>query len=361
MAVASWAEAASAEEIVATLGAISAEGLDIDDEGAPTALLVVRLAELDGELAVEIAGALKVAPRQRLEIEDAAYRGWLSVDPVEAFDHALARLPGGSESLAETVASMLSDLRTASGALADRFAAEMVRSADPATREIGETFRRAHLAEFWERNQDAEDALRWIDQTAASLNEQEGMKAELLRLALEGRQNNAAVLALENLPQINDPDLLEAAIQQLADTAPVKVYALIERMPDPQERTEAWQQLLTAQSQSNRELTLARLLAQAPSTDREALLDQATTTLVKLDFRLAFQALAGLQNEQRRTERAYEVGFKWLVADADSARQNVPVEVVRSYDRVIDIYRSGLLDLVPGRTPELSFIRPPNP
>ncbi len=361
--VAAWCERATLKEAIEALAQLGALEVSREQAVMMREMLMTRLAMLDAEVAAQVAAELPVGDDQDgdngLQI---AFERWVEIDPAAALARALTSRPAGSSERAALVGSMLRRLNQKNPELADAMAADLLRHDDENLSNELIGFQTDRLAELWPEGAGVEATLEWIDRQSAAGADRVTLGQELLRLAVRREVGAAALAGLAaRFGEIRDGGLLEDVVAQIGTVRRDLAYALLGKTRDMDSLVGGWSRLVGADTGEVRAEVFEHLLAQADSSGRDRVLGDVAANLRAKAPEQALRAATAIGNQHRRNAELFQLALAWIPEGGEAARRVLPSEVVAAVDRVQEIQRSRMLDLVPGFEPTISYSAIVNP
>lgn len=345
-----WAQRATSDDMIAGLAALVRDAGENDDLYLVSEMIMGRLAEREGEVAVGVAeGLQKIALFPSLVAR--AYLSWAEVSPQQAFDHAMSHLSSDDDKQS-ILEQLFRQIDRTDRELAGHMAIRLADSKDNDERLAARSYRRGRVAAWLQADQPAADVWRWVGAEATSSDERSGFLEEILQRAVEKERDDLAVEALKRLSRM-DGGARYQAIDRLSERYPQAVLDYISR-EDPSVKVEAILEMVNVQTDATRPMTVNAVMSWPDVTERNEALVRIADTLKETPL-LAWKALSGVSEGDKKTEAMHSLGFSWLDRNPAEARNWLPAAVVQHYEQLSEMYRSGLLNVIPGAEATINF------
>lgn len=318
-----------------------------------------RLAEIDGEMAVEV---MLATQRDRTDpvsydAQRALFEGWASWDPQGALKGVLVRCQESEDkSSAMLVGSVITEVSHEFPHLARDVATGLARSDDENLREIGFQAHANLLSQQLDDGATLATALAWVTATQVSPEERQHLLGSLVQRSLSKEGPGEALAIFRQMDATKNPEVAGRLILSLAGSDPASAKELQLTLPEGKNR-----QIIT----DNLVATLAEQKGPA------SVFDWLAAQPAHPDFDQAFEHLANIFGEEegkgawacamrisgdpeRKNELSYNIAFKWLKADFSAAARELPPEYVDRYQRSTALLQE-LTVMLPGLSPNLTL------
>lgn len=349
-ALVAWADTASEADLKLALTVGPQAAQDDAQLEVLDSVILARLAEIDGPMALQVMNALERDPDHAIspEAQRSLFESWVAWDPQGAAHGALAQLQKDPEEFGSTMEYVISEIGREFPWLARDVASRLARADDPDTRQLGF---RAHadlmLAGF-DQGGDHSAALAWIAATHVSADERQYLLRELLAHDLDVDDRANALRVFRQLDPAKDPALTVRLIRELTSTDPQTSAQLVLTLPAGKIRRTATAEL-TGHLLEHAEpgAVLGWLAAQPTHADFDQAFVRLADAFDGTDPQNAWRCVAKLTDDAANKQLlSFEFGFKWLKADFAQASRELPPDFVDRYRRS-DVLLQQLAELFP--------------
>lgn len=356
--MAPWLQGASEDELVQALQALQPiRGVSLEMNRALCRVLLCQLASRDGELAIEVTQGLGFQGERGTKLEEAVYEVWAATNADAALAHVLPRLNGDPEDAPDMLSIILRQMARSDPARVDALAKGYARAESTNLRGVGLRYRQAQFEARFIDLADVDGAFRAAAEEAVSPEEAEAWHGEILEWARTAKDIELAARALSKVTRITNVWAMRDAVAGLANSHPQVVRAFLERLEaDPNQGAgDAIRYAVSHASPPQQAATLDWLLNRPPTQRRDDLLEWAAVMLAPKDIPQALRAVSGLSAGVKKTELQHAYGFRWLAAEPERARAQLPAEVVANYNKFVAATAGGALDVIPGAKAGVTF------
>lgn len=355
---AAWCEHATSDEILRAFAHLTATEVGKEQRMALEGLLMTRLSLLDPELAANIAIELQAVTRpEAFTLKRIAFERWVAVAPADALARALESGPAESSEKATLIFNMLSHLAKGGALdLADALVADMQRRGDANLAGYMLGMQKSRCAEIWREGETPEKLVRWIDEQGGSPASRAALGEHVLQLALERETESATLVQLAmRFQEVQNSEALLKIAAKVGVLQPDLAIALFGRNMGSHGLIDGWAGLLETQARANQPVSFARLPGLAEFPARDQVLGRLSAGLRSEAPEIALRAASEIANPSQRTHALMHLAFDWMPRATDQARRALPPDIVGAFDRLVELQRSGVLDVIPGFVVDLSY------
>jgi len=354
-----WAENATEDELKLALKIGPALLKDEEQRDLIDCVALGRLAEIDGEMAVEV---MRSTQRDRpdpvsYDAHRALFEGWASWDPEGALKEVLVRHQEGEDKNSSLlVGNVIAEVSQEFPLLARDIATGLARSDDEELREIGFQAHADLLSQQLDNGATLASALAWVTATQVSPEERQRLLGSLVERSLSKDDPTEALAIFRQMDPATNPDIAGRLILSLSASDPASAKQLQLALPGGQNRQFIADRLVAQfVEQEGPTPVFTWLAAQPAHADFDTAFERLANNFVGTDGRSAWACVARISaDSDRKAELSYNVAFKWLKADFAAASRELPPQYVDRYQRSTALLQE-LTAMFPGVTPNLTL------
>ncbi len=317
-------------------------------------IALMRLAQLDSQLAVNELKALRQRKQGSSELRDNLFDYLVGIDPAEAARSALAYATDTGE-FEETFDHLLPKILDQDPDSVNDLAQSLLSVDDTALKSLGLSCAKEYLG-FLCKCMQRDQALAWIESTAATTEQRTALLQSAIIELTRTNDLDGALLAYRALGATAEPALAGALASALVPTRPAEAFQLVAALAPGESRTVCFAEIVPKLLETQDPATVLTWLRSLPaSSDLDPIYPKIAEALDKTDRAQAFACIESMSPDAKyRSAFRVQCAFGWLSADQDRARQCLPRDLVSLWEQGIAL-NSQVVNLIPGMEGSISF------